>query len=125
MKAIFYFLMGMILCLSVPNFLHAQEVENPPEALINQTWYLTKMIIDEEEMPFTPNEEVEYVEFILGSISQNTVGFGLAFCAGPGGDIVLQGEDEFYMGDLMFLMSRDHSDITTNSYCNLEDNVIL
>jgi|GEM_PF-1078632 len=125
MRTIIYFFTGLFLCFSSIENLQAQEVENPPEALTDQTWYLTKMIIDEVEMPFTPNEEVEYVELIIGSFSQDFVEVVFYFCDGPTSNIVLQGEDEFYMGDLMFLMNRDASDITTNSYCNLEDNIIL
>ncbi|HLS29268.1 MAG TPA: T9SS type A sorting domain-containing protein [Flavobacteriaceae bacterium] len=118
-------LISIFIC-GFSNILKAQEVENPPEELTDQTWYLTKMIIDEEEMPFTPNEEIEYVKFIVGSYSQNTVGFGLEFCAGPGSEMILEGEDEFYIKPLLFLMNnRVRLDETTNSYCNLEENIIL
>ncbi|HLS29805.1 MAG TPA: hypothetical protein VK021_02995 [Flavobacteriaceae bacterium] len=118
-------LISIFIC-GFSNILKAQGVENPPEALTDQTWYLTKMIIDEEEMSFTPNEEIEFVEFEVGSFSQNTVGVLLNFCAGPTSDMVLEEEDEFYMRPLMFLMNnRVRLDETTNSYCNLEGNIIL
>ncbi|HLS29267.1 MAG TPA: T9SS type A sorting domain-containing protein [Flavobacteriaceae bacterium] len=115
---------GIFIC-GFSNILKAQEVENPPEALTDQTWYLTKMIIDEEEMPFNPNEEIENVELIIGELYGSTASAGVVFCDGGGAEIILEGEDEFYMGILMFLMNMAFSDETTNSYCDLEENMIL
>lgn len=55
MKTILYFLLGIILCLSVPNVLNAQEVEDPQEAFAKEAWYLTKIVMEGEEYPFVPS----------------------------------------------------------------------
>src|SRR5699024_2477754 len=90
------------------------------------TWYLTKMIIDEEEMPFTPNEEIESVEFVvLEYFPESTTQVLFFFCDGPTSELSFEGEEEFYMADLMFLMNMIFSDETTNSHCVLEENVDL
>src|SRR5690625_1320214 len=103
MKPILYILINIILFIGFSENIQAQEVENPPEELADKTWYLTKMIIDEEEKPFTPNEEVEYVELVIGELNENITDIGLNFCEGPGTGLKLEGEEEFYIGGLNFL----------------------
>ena len=126
MKPILYILINIILCVGFSENIQAQEVENPPEELADKTWYLTKMIIDEEEMPFTPNEEIESVEFVvLEYFPESTTQVLFFFCDGPTSELSFEGEEEFYMADLMFLMNMIFSDETTNSHCVLEENVDL
>ena len=125
MKPILYILINIILFVGFSENIQAQEVENPPEELADKTWYLAKMIIDEEEMPFTSNEEVEFVEFIVESLFQDSAGVMLNFCDGLVTDLSLEGEEEFYIGDLYFLAKNSFLPNATNSSCDLEENIIL
>jgi len=114
------FLPAPFLCLSVTNVLHAQEVENPPEVLTGQTWYLTKMIIDEEEMPFVSNEEVNQSLFDVKPFSNppdyNIVSAGVLYCEWGSSAIFLEGENEFYFDGFVYLAD-DYW------YCEMYENI--
>ncbi|HLS30960.1 MAG TPA: T9SS type A sorting domain-containing protein [Flavobacteriaceae bacterium] len=120
MKTLLYFLIGFVLCFNSFNFVNAQEVENPPEVLTGQTWYLTKMIIDEEEMPFTPNEEVNQSLFDVEPFSNppdyNVVSAGVLYCEWGSSAILFEGENEFYFRPFVYLMD-DYW------YCEMSENI--
>src|SRR5690625_662774 len=100
MRSILSILLGVIL--GVTYSLNAQEVENPPEALTDQTWYLTKMIIDEEEILFIPNEEVDQSLLIIEdfwSSGDDEVLAHIVYCDYQSVDIYFKDTDynEFYL----------------------------
>src|SRR5690625_2169112 len=65
MKPILYILVNIILFIGFSEDIQAQEVDNPQEEFINKEWFLTKLIINDEEIPFIPNEEVEQSLLII------------------------------------------------------------
>ncbi len=117
MKPILYILINIILFVGFSENIQAQEVENPPEELADKTWYLTKMIIDEEEMLFTPNEEVQQSIFITWPISENPIHVEVAHCDQGASEIYLIEEDQFYFDLFIYLASEN------DWWCNTEENV--
>src|SRR5699024_10481167 len=96
-------LIAIFIC-GFSTILKAQEVENPPEELTDKTWYLTKMIIDEEEIPFISNEEVEQSLLIiedLWSSGDDEVLAHIVYCDYQSVDIYFKDTDynEFYLPD--------------------------
>src|SRR5699024_7437950 len=94
-----------------------EEVESPPEELANKTWYLTKLVMDEEEIPFIPDEEIQKSTFSVGSISENIIEMvTVAYCNQGSTGIKLEGEDEFYFGIFAYLAYEN------DWWCDLEEN---
>src|SRR5699024_2965356 len=117
MKLILYILINIILFFGFFHNLQAQEeVENPPEELANKTWYLTKLVMDDEEMPFIPDEEIQESTFSVGSISENIIEMvTVAYCNQGSTGIKLEGEDEFYFGIFAYLAYEN------DWWCDLEE----
>src|SRR5699024_8924143 len=92
-----------------------EEVESPPEELADKTWYLTKLVINEEEILFTPDEEVQQSTFTTWPFSEN-FHMEVAYCDQGASEIYLKEEDEFYIREFIYLHSDDW-------WCNIEENV--
>ncbi len=65
MKPILYILINIILFVGFSENIQAQEVENPQEELINNEWYLTKLVIEEEEFFFIPNQNLQNINLFF------------------------------------------------------------
>ena len=82
----------LITFLVVGLFAKAQQSE-----LIENTWYLEKLVIDDEEFFPPNNEEVSEVvaEFVLAN--ENNGGFRTYVCNGLEGDIIYNNEDDSFI----------------------------
>src|SRR5690625_360161 len=100
MKAIFYFLLGVTLCLSVTNVLHAQEVENQQEAFANKEWFLTKVVMEGEEYPFVPSGAVAISTLTTENLYVNDNGD--VFCPVFINHCEMCGEDVLFVGAFEF-----------------------
>src|SRR5699024_4294318 len=85
MKPILYILINIILFVGFFEKIQAQEVENPQEELIENTWYLFKIEVDEEDHVFESNEETEWTTLTIEQV-ENQTNFYLDYCQGAVGE---------------------------------------
>jgi len=107
MKTIIYTIISIFIFFGILPILQAQEVDNPQEELVDKEWYLTKLIIDEEEMPFVPDEEVEQSLFNIWPFddpNDNIVSAEVLYCEWGNSAILFEGENEFYFDSFVYLM---------------------
>lgn len=119
MKTIVYTIISISIFFGILPILQAQEVDNPPEELVDKEWYLTKLIIDEEEMPFVPDEEVEQSLFNIWPFddpNDNIVYAEVLYCEWGSSAILFEGENEFYFDSFVYLM-HDYW------YCEMYENI--
>lgn len=97
MKAIIRFIMFCVFFISFSTILKAQEVDNPQETLMEETWYLIKTEIDNEEHPFIANEEIEQVilDFNLDPEHNNVHIFSPTLCEALEWSLSFVAENEF------------------------------
>ncbi|HLS30531.1 MAG TPA: T9SS type A sorting domain-containing protein [Flavobacteriaceae bacterium] len=93
--------------LLIPIFLNAQEVDNPQEELVNQTWYVTKLEIGEEEHPLpSSNPELQGVlDTYESTYDESDFEASINYCDACGGGFVFVDENQFEMYDFACLAS--------------------
>src|SRR5699024_1432136 len=76
-RLIYPLMLGLLLSLN----LNAQEVNDPIEEFMgDNTWFLTKIVINDEEIPFEPNNEVEQSTFTTIRTGDGRRSFGVHYC---------------------------------------------
>lgn len=99
-KTILYFLVGIILLFNTPDYLLAQEVENPRETFAEKEWYLTKIVMEGEEYPFLPTGPVpisslETQELYESNNGNIFCGIFVSHCEMCGDDVLFLSSTEF------------------------------
>lgn len=99
MKSLFFALLVSLGYISM----HAQSVPAPQQALTDNTWYLTKIVKDGQEMGFAPSSEVEEATVYTTLSSENELFFWADFCTGGGGEITMLNDTIFTLDSFVVL----------------------
>lgn len=87
----------------------AQEVENPQEELV-KAWYLDKLVIDQQDYFFVPDESVQNVVIDFGHYEasedeEETGGFRTRFCEDTFALYLIENDQELYTFSWTWLAS--------------------
>lgn len=114
MKTIVKIIMCGLLFSGFSIALHAQQVDNPQEAFLENTWYLSKIEIDGTVYPFESNEETEYTTLTPEEI-EGQIGFHLDYCSGASGELTFTTDTSFVLEDFVIPLA-ECDDPENNSY---------
>ena|SRR5699024_168223 len=98
MKTMVKIIIYSVLFCGFTNVLNAQEIENPQEELIENTWYLFRIEVDEENHFFESNEETEWTTLTIEQV-ENQTNFYLDYCQGA------VGEELSFTSDFSFVIN--------------------
>lgn len=83
------------MCLGPSNWVSAQEVEDPPQVMVDNTWYLTKIVLEDQEMLFEPNDEVDVATLKVILLSEGSYNLEIFYCDAGEGKINFLDEQAF------------------------------
>src|SRR5699024_11193498 len=101
MKTTIKLILFCVLCSAVFTSVSAQEVDNPQEEFLENTWYLSKIEIDGTVYPSESNEETEYTTLMTQQIEGDQIYFHLDYCAGAGGGFTFTSDSSFVIDEFV------------------------